>query len=65
MAWQDPTARELATSIGCSVTAIIRTELNKIKTDSRIENDGRRVYTSFVDEGDPQRAAVYETLWPQ
>lgn len=59
----EPTNEQLAASIGCDPAKIIRSAHNKIKSDVR--DDGKSIYTSFVDEGDPQRAAVYETIWPQ
>lgn len=58
-----PTDAQIAASIGCEQTQLIRTELNVRKTDLRL--DHRKVYTSFVDQGDPEHAAVFETLWPQ
>ncbi len=63
MAWHDPTTSELARSIGCRSEDIVRSELNRFKTAQR--TDGKQVWTSFVDQGDPERVAVFETEWPQ
>lgn len=57
----EPTAEQLAASIGCDPAKIIRSTLNKFRS----AQEGLSIYTSFVDEGDPERAAVYETVWPQ
>jgi hypothetical protein len=57
-----PTQSQIAASIGCDVDKIDRTVLNTFKT--RMAH-GPTIWTSFVDQGDPQRLAVFETRWPQ
>jgi hypothetical protein len=57
-----PSPEDLAASIGCEPGQIIRTVRHARKSEAR--TDGRSVYTSFVDQGDPENVAVFETVWP-
>ena len=56
-----PTKEELAASIGCDPSTIIRSVLNQRRT----AQEGKQIWTTFVDQGDPENAAVFETEWPQ
>lgn len=59
----NPTREQLAASIGCEPTQITRSVRNALK--SRFLPEGQEIWTSFVDDGNPERLAVFETLWPQ
>lgn len=61
MSWEDPTVTELARSIGCAPDKIIRS----VKNARRSAQEGHDIWTSFVEQGDPDDVAVFETRWPQ